>query len=305
MKRITDFQKLSLPDLLTTLCSEQALILSELDIHNSLKRLSSNFKVAELRVVLKDILKFGYGYFKVEYESKVTTVETLYKESVISSDIIRNVYNDADTFDKGLIYHVDYEKSIADFDTGCLVYCIDAKIVDADIVKYQNLVRYTQEVEEVLYKLYEENKITNEPQERPQQEFNSLFRIEYRNNIPLLNSQIELFKSWLNRELFINSNNEVIVGLTNFTRIYYLMKDIGLLDLSISNSKSVKLFLKEFGINVVEKLTDKGNEITTRTTRDERTKDYTMLTTETNAYNFHIIATKELSRIFAMKDKNK
>ena len=314
MKPIKNILNLSLGEFLCKLygSKNKELYYSQLDINRFIKKISNDYDPELIYLLKQDLLKYCEDLVICEYNGDI------YELGDLPDFEYKDIASKLEEFPKkhGLIDICNINDKIVQYDgsniSRYLTELLDYSNYDNHLKLFNfsglwRLSLFATEVE----KLFDE-KIDQEVKENLRatyQEMNKkrlvgndrtitfidLFKKEYAES-----DKIERFKNWLYNKNFVSKESIPINDATNLSRIYFLLKSMGITNPNQPMKKAITSFFKEFGVEVVEKI-DKNatSQQTTRrtvTSNDARTTDY--INSPDGTGNILSEATKSFNEIF-------
>ena len=125
-----------------------------------------------------------------------------------------------------------------------------------DINKYDLLFQYSKVLEKEYMNLYSKEKLIEKLNSLIPKKiipFEHLFKEEYRN-------KIADFINWLKRERYVNISNQIIEKDTKFARIYYLLRDNGIVNPNTNYSDAMRSYFGKFNVSVVERINESADK---------------------------------------------
>lgn len=277
MKTIKNIHNLGLGELLCELYnSEDIDYLSNLDFRNHIKKITNNFDEEFMFHLYLDLKNF----FSDE-------VNIIFDENEKYS--LGEVYRCNPKSDKYKYPTEDEYNSTNETD---MMYLMATNLIEYnEQLKFENKIGFEQVMDYIL----EFNNIADEMElefsvrienglygdfmriGKDKKNFNSfkidrfedLFKKEYRNN-EIQNN----FIKWLKNKHFINQENNLNVNHAYFARLYYLLREWGIMIQNLSHSMAMRTYFSKFGVKVVENIDpeDELPQVTRRSVTSEDTR---------------------------------
>lgn len=279
---------LSLSELLFKLYSENdSVYFTKTDVYKYVHDITNRFNKKLCKMLLQDIQYFATN--EVEYSNGNTTLP-----------LTRIDASEPDNISEFFMYQIP--ESMEDRETNVFYYVINPPFYSLNVKGLTNLIEFTFSViwaiieglgeDEYSILAKETNKGIYEEKEREKRKV-YIYK-------PMFAEHVNEFIAWLRREKFISGDLQVAVECTNFARLYFILKEEGVLETNLNNTKGITAFFKEFGVDVVETINNEIEtpQITRKTVTNDNALDTTLLVSPEGAGNIYGETVKKIRKIF-------
>ncbi|GEM_PF-4761841 len=280
MKPIKNILNLSLSELLYELYNaNEKFIFSGIDYYNHIRINTNNLDIKYLYELYSDFYQFiRLEVYLIYYNSEKYNLTTIINDHPYNDTIDYDVIDLSEPKDgvysllemcwdiTGYNDNVRFENEL-----GIRLLENYYSILD-DIFLSMNIDNKNRWGDKLLKLSYKDNK----PQkiQNYQLQFSDLFKVEYRDD------EIQSkFSQWLIRERYLNHSNEIICDHIKFARLYYLLREEGIVRPLKNQTNVMRTYFGNFGVKVVESYDPENDapQVVRKTVTGESAETHEML----------------------------
>jgi hypothetical protein len=269
MKPIKNILNLSVAELFSVFLnnSDERYVINDIDFRFHIRNNTDDFDSKSLKILYAEIRKFIEYQILLEYNDQIYTLRDLL-----------NFFDDA---------NYSYTPSQLLLRLSKIVFdnLMEIEYINHDAVIYirrYNIV-FKEILEELEFEINEnqknilpltQNEISNSNKQVKDLVFKDLFKKEYRSD------EIQSkFKQWLISEQYVNQSNDLICVYIKFARLFYLLRDEGIVRPIPNQTKVMRTLFGNFGVEVVESYDPENDapQVVRKTVTGESAETHVML----------------------------